>query len=293
MKAAVGHLELEYDTFGDPAGEPVLLIMGLATQMTAWPVRLCEMLAERGFYVIRFDNRDIGLSTHLDDLGNPSIARLVLRLQGAPYSLDDMAADAVGLLDQLGIDRAHVVGASMGGMIAQLVAINHPSRVLSLTSIMSGVGGRDQVRPPLAGIGVLLKPRPRDRQAGIRRQLEVRRFLAGGNPIDEALELKMAEAMVDRSLHPAGAVRQLAAIMRAPSRRSRLRSLAVPVLVIHGADDPLVPVENGRRTARAIPNARLLIIERMGHNLPNHAWSVVVDAITDIANEAKPLKAAG
>jgi len=276
MKAKVGDLELQYDTFGDRASKPLLLIMGLGAQMTTWPEGLCEELAARGFFVARFDNRDIGLSTYLDELGPPDFA--------APaYTLDDMAADAVGVLDHLGVEKAHVVGASMGGMIAQLVAINHADRVLSLTSIMSNVGGGDSVQPADGSLGAIFAPPPPDREGRIESSVVLRRILAGGNPIDEARERELAAAQIDRAWHPEGTMRQAAAIVSAGSRRDALGRLQVPALVIHGQDDPLVPPENGRRTAGAIPGARLLEFEGMGHNLPPQTWPRIADAIADLA----------
>jgi len=287
MKATVGELELEYDTFGQERDPALLLIMGLATQMTAWPEPFCEALASHGFHVIRFDNRDIGLSTYLDHLPLPSNLDFVTRRVRPAYTLDDMAADAVGLLDALGIGKAHVVGASMGGMIAQLVAINHPDRVLSLTSIMSNLGGRDAVAPSLRVVGRLLLPPPKDRAGRIRRQVQTQRLLAGGNPVDEARLEQLAVMSIDRSYHPAGMRRQLAAAAAAPSRRDRLAKLRLPALVIHGADDPLVPAENGRRTAAAIPGARLLEVEGMGHNMPPKKWPELADAIAETARQAE------
>jgi pimeloyl-ACP methyl ester carboxylesterase len=290
MKARVGDLELEYDTFGKPGDPALLLIMGLGTQMIAWPEAFCEALAAKGFRVIRYDNRDIGLSTHLDQLPQPSNLDLVLRRVRPAYTLDDMAADAAGLLDALGINRAHIVGASMGGMIAQLVAINHPDRVLSLTSIMSAVGGRDTVAPSLRVLGRLLLPTPKTREGRIRRQVDTARLLAGGNPVDEERLREFATVSIDRSYHPTGMRRQLAASAAAPSRRAALARLRVPALVVHGLDDPLVPRENGRRTAAAIPGARLLEIAGMGHNLPPQTWPELTGAIAEVAQQAEALQ---
>ena len=280
MKAKVGDLELEYDTFGDRNARPLLLIMGLGAQMTTWPVGLCEELAARDFFVARFDNRDVGLSTYLDELGPANFAV-------PAYTLDDMAADAVGVLDHLAIDKAHIVGASMGGMIAQLVAINHPERVLSLTSIMSNVGGDDNAQPADEAITAIFAPPPPDREGRIESSLTIRRILAGGNPIDEDRERELAAAQIDRAWHPEGTMRQAAAILSARSRREALGRLRVPALVIHGQDDPLVPLENGRRTAGAIPGARLLEFEGMGHNLPPRTWPLIADAVAELARAAE------
>jgi pimeloyl-ACP methyl ester carboxylesterase len=290
MKARVGELELEYETFGEASNPALLLIMGLGTQLIAWPEPLCEALAGKGFRVIRYDNRDIGLSTYLDHLPQPRNLDFVTRRVRPAYTLDDMAADAVGLLDALGIGRAHIVGASMGGMIAQLVAINHPDRVLSLTSIMSAVGGKDTAAPSLRVLGRLLLPPPKTRAGRIQRQVDNGRLLAGGHPIDEERLREFAAFSIDRSYHPAGMRRQLAASSAAPSRREALARLRVPALVIHGVDDPLVPLENGRRTAAAIPGARLLEVQGMGHNLPPRNWPQIVDAITEVAQQAESLQ---
>lgn len=290
MRARVGELELEYDAFGKPSDPAMLLIMGLGTQMIAWPEPFCQALAGKGFHVIRYDNRDIGLSTYLDHLPQPRNLDFVTRRVRPAYTLDDMAADAAGLLDALGIARAHIVGASMGGMIAQLVAINHPERVLSLASIMSAVGGRETVAPSLRVLGRLLLPTPKTREGRIRRQLDTARLLAGGHPIDEERAREFAAAGIDRAYHPAGMRRQLAASATAPSRRAELARLRVPALVIHGVDDPLVPLENGRRTAAAIPGARLLEVEGMGHNLPPSKWPEIVQAIAATAQQAEALQ---
>ena len=268
-------VELEYETFGRPGAPPLLLVGGLGTQLISWDEGFCELLASRGFYVIRFDNRDAGLSTLMD--GEPG------------YSLDDMAADVVGLLDALGIPSAHVVGASMGGFIAQLVALNHPEHVLSLTSIMSGPNGDDQVPPTDEAQALLLTPAPPTRAERIQLGLRSKRTLLGpADPFDEKYEHAKVERAVDRAYHPAGFARQLQAILSAPSRMPRLPSLRVPTLVIHGNADILVPVDNGRMVAAAIPGARLLQIEGMGHDVPKRVWVEVADAIAALAREAAP-----
>lgn len=272
MRARVGDVELEYETAGDPSSQPLLLINGLGSQMIAWPPGLIQRLVDLGFYVIRFDNRDVGLSTWFDDRGQ--------------YSLDDMAADAAGLLEQLGIERAHVVGASMGGMIAQLVAINHQERVLSLTSIMSHLGGADAVPSRPEAAGIFARPVPEDRERMLEAGLEAARILAGGNPIAEEQVRQNLEAAYDRAFHPAGTARQLAAVVAAPSRRAALAKVRVPVLVVHGLDDPRIVPENGRRTAAAIPHARLLEITGMGHNYAEHALEAIAGAVSDLAEAA-------
>ena len=269
-RATANGIEIEYETFGDPKAQPLLLIYGLGGQMIGWDEDFCRLLAGRGFYVIRFDNRDIGLSTWVHD----------------PYTLDDMAADATGLLDALGIPAAHVVGASMGGFIAQLVALNHPEHVLTLTSIMSGPNGEDQVQPTPEANAVLLAPAPETREERIALGLRITKTLLGpADPFDQAYERARIERALDRAYHPAGYIRQLQAIAGAPGRLQRLRSLHVPTLVIHGDADILVPVDNGRRIAAAVPGARLIEIPGMGHALPRRVWPQVVDAIAELARE--------
>lgn len=285
-RASANGIELEYDTFGDPTGVPLLLIAGLGSQLVSWDEGFCETLAARGFRVIRYDNRDIGLSTFFDAAGPADVAAAVAGEPRPAYHLDDMAADAVGLLDALGIQAAHVVGASMGGFIAQLVALNHQHHVLSLTSIMSGPNGADQVAPTPDAAAVLLLPAPPTRGQQIDQAIYVRRVLAGPlEPIDEAYERSRAERAVDRSYHPAGFARQLVAILAAPSRLERLRSLRVPTLIIHGRADTLIPVENGRIVAAAAPGAQLLEIDGMGHELPRSVWPRVADAIAELARQ--------
>src|SRR5256884_3740914 len=252
-RVSANGIEIEYETFGDPKAQPMLLIGGLGSQLLSWDEDFCALLAGHGFHVIRFDNRDSGLSTWVDDA----------------YTLDDMAADAAGLLDALGVPAAHVVGASMGGFIAQLVALNHPEHVLTLTSIMSGPNGKDQVQPTPEATAVLLAPAPGTREERIELGVWAKQKLLGpADPYDDAYERSRVVRAVDRAYHPAGFVRQLQAIAASPSRLERLRSLGISTLVIHGDADILVPVENGRRGAAATPCSRLLEIERMGVDSP-------------------------
>ena len=279
MRAVVGEIELEYEFLGDAGARPLLLIMGLGSQLVTWPDGFCQALVDRGFHVLRFDNRDAGLSTHLDHLP----------LSPPPYTLDDMADDAVALLDHVGIARAHVMGASMGGMIAQVMAINHPERVLSLTSVMSHLGGEDAVQASSEVIASIFTPPEPDREAPIERALNTRRILAGGNSIDEARARAHTTREVDRAHDPAGVARQGVALKAAPSRRQALGGLTIPVLVVHGVDDPLVPPENGRRTAAAIPGAGLMEVPAMGHNLPESAWAPIADAVSALAEAALPV----
>ena len=281
----VGDVELAYETFGDPAEPALLLVMGLGTQMVAWHDDFCAELAGRGFHVIRFDNRDVGRSTAMRHLPVPTLLQLAARSPNAAgYTLSDMAADAVGLLDQLEIDQAHVVGASMGGMIAQTIAIEHPERVLSLASIMSNTGARWSGQPQLATYRILLGRPPQDRDAFIEHVLAVYRVIGSpGFERDERDLRQIAARSYDRGRNPAGSGRQLAAIIASGNRTQRLRSLNVPTVVIHGTADRLVTPSGGRATARAIPGARLVEIEGMGHDLPRGAWPQLIDAIADNA----------
>jgi pimeloyl-ACP methyl ester carboxylesterase len=267
-RATANGIEIEYETFGNPQAPALLLIGGLGTQMITWDEEFCELLASRGFHVIRFDNRDAGLSTWPDE----------------SFELDDMAADAVGLLDALGLPAAHVVGASMGGFIAQLVALNHPEHVLTLTSIMSGPNGEDQVPPTPEANAVLLARAPETRGERVALGLHAKKTLLGpADPFDQSYERAKIERAIDRAYHPAGFMRQLQAIAGASSRLPRLGSVRAPTLVIHGDADILVPVQNGRLVAGAIPDARLLEIEGMGHDIPKRVWPEVADAIAELA----------
>ncbi|MFG1639115.1 alpha/beta fold hydrolase [Amycolatopsis sp. NPDC049252] len=281
----VNGITLCHETFGDAGGRPLLLVMGLGAPMIWWDEEFCESLAAQGFYVIRFDNRDAGRSSRMR--GQANLAQAYL-LRSAPYSLADMAADAAGLLDALGIPAAHVAGASMGGMIAQTLAIRYPSRVLSLTSIMSTTGSRLVGRPSPKAMSMLLAARPRDRAEYV--ELAVRTFRVIGSPgypFDEPRMRERAERTFDRGVHPGGTVRQLAAIMADRDRSPRLRRVRVPALVVHGAQDPLVHVSGGRATARAIPGADLDVVPGMGHDLPRPVWPRVVAGITRVADRAK------
>ena len=283
-RARANGIVLEYETFGDPETPPLLLIMGLGAQMTTWDDEFCAQLANRGFHVIRYDNRDVGLSTWMEDAGYPDMASAFSGDPQAAYTLDDMAGDAAELLDSLDIRAAHIVGASMGGFIAQLVAINHPERVLSLTSIMSGPGGHDEVAPKPEGAAILMVSPPDSREEQIEQAMSFRRVLLGSrDPFDEAHERARATRSIDRAYYPPGVGRQLLAVLAAKSRVERLKEVRVPTLVIHGVDDVLVPVENGRLVAAAVPGARLIEVEGMGHDLPRRVWPQVLDAIVEVA----------
>jgi pimeloyl-ACP methyl ester carboxylesterase len=285
-------IELAYETFGEPGGRPLLLIMGLAYSMNRWPDPLCRSLAERGQYVIRFDNRDVGLSTHLTEARAPNPVRLVERMllgerPSVPYLLRDMAADTVGLLDALDLRAAHLVGMSMGGMIAQTMAIEYPDRVLSLVSIMSTTGRANLPQARGQVLAQMMKPIPTEREAAIRYIIDTDRLIAGDYfPAEEERLRDEAMRSYDRHYDPHGVNRQAAAIIASGSRARALRSVKTRALVIHGDRDPLVPIEGGQDTADCIPGARFLCVEGMGHYLARPVWPLLVDAISQHTAEA-------
>src|SRR3954452_15252120 len=289
QRARVGEVELAYETFGDPGDPPVLLVMGLATQMIGWPDEFCAGLADRGLFVVRFDNRDIGLSTHLDDRGAPDLMTILGGdRSNVPYPLSDLADDTAGLLEILHLDSAHVVGASMGGMVAQLVAIRHPERVRSLTSIMSTTGDPSVGMPSEAAMGVLLAPPAPDREAAIQRAVAPSRVIGSpGFEFDEQALRDRAGLSYDRRYNPAGVARQLAAILTTPDRTADPGAVRLPTLVIHGEQDSLVNVTGGRASAAAIPGAELMVVDGMGHDLPRAIWPEVTDRITALVERAE------
>lgn len=280
-------MDLEYETFGQRRDPPILLIMGLGAQMLWWPEDFCELLAQKGFYAIRFDNRDIGKSTWLDDTPVPDIMQMFQdALAGKrvppPYTLEDMAADAMALLRALGIERAHVVGASMGGMIAQICAANYPDRVLSLTSIMSTSGRRDlpQATPEVLSLLTMPPPDPTDRAAVIEHGVRLIQTISGdGYTASRERAQRLAERSYDRGYHAAGTLRQFAAIIASGNRTRLLETIHVPTLVIHGDRDPLIPPEGGKDTAAHIPGAKLVMMHGMGHDLPPELLPQLTDAI--------------
>jgi pimeloyl-ACP methyl ester carboxylesterase len=286
-RASTNGLSLEYEISGDPAAPPILLIMGLGMQLTSWPPALRDGLVARGFRVIAFDNRDAGLSTRIRTRRRPNlmlqIARAWARLPvRSPYTLEDMAEDTVGLLDALGIRRAHVVGASMGGMIAQVVAARHPERTASLTSIMSSSGNRRVSQAqPAARRALLSRPGdPGDPESVIRHLIGVWGVIGSpAYPADPAELRQRIEHSVRRAYHPAGVAQQLLAILASGDRRRLLARITAPTLVIHGAADPLVPVAAGRDTAQHIRGAELLVIDGMGHDFPAPLVPTMVEAI--------------
>jgi pimeloyl-ACP methyl ester carboxylesterase len=286
--ADLGDIRLCYETFGDRSDPPMLLIMGLGTQMIAWHEEFCRDMAERGFFVIRYDNRDVGRSTHFDDVPPPRPAELLRRRIKRPaYTLNDMADDAAGLLDVLGIERAHVVGASMGGMIAQALAARHPQRVRSLVSIMSTTGNRWKGQPAVRIFPFLLAKPPRTQAEAVERIVRI--FGVIGSPgfdRDEAQLREMAAAAWGRDSSRTGTGRQLAAIIASGDRTPDLGRVTAPTLVIHGTRDRMVRPSGGRATARAIPGAALMLVDGMGHDLPRGAWPQLIDAIARHASRA-------
>jgi pimeloyl-ACP methyl ester carboxylesterase len=281
-----------YETFGDPADPPVLLVMGLATQMIAWHEDFCEQLAERGFHVVRFDNRDIGRSTHFG-FSPPSVKQMLTRRFGPEqYTLSDMAEDSAALLRELELAPAHVVGASMGGMIAQTLASEHPEVVRSLVSIMSTSGNRWRGQPALSVYRYLMKPPPRDREGYIERSAAVFGLVGStGFDRDEQYIRERAARSFDRGFDPRAGGRQLGAILASGDRTKALNRIQAPTLVIHGTVDKMVRPSGGRATARAIPGARLMMVEGMGHDLPRGVWPRIVDAIAEHARAADGARA--
>ena len=281
-------ITLCYERFGDASDPPVLLVMGLATQMIAWREEFCEQLVERGFHVVRFDNRDIGRSTHMDGIRWPTLRNLLLRrFSRRQYTLADMADDTAGLIRNLGIAPAHVVGASMGGMIAQTLAARHPELVRSLTSIMSTTGSRVKGQPHPTVYRNLLGSSPREREAYA--DFVVKTYGLVGSPGFERDEVAIRELGLrsfDRGRNPAGVARQMGAILKSGNRTAELRTIKAPTLVLHGDRDKLVNVSGGRATAAAIPDAKLRIIEGMGHDLPRGAWDQIIGAIAEHAQSA-------
>lgn len=279
-------ITLEYDTFGSKKDRPLLLVMGLGAQMIHWDEAFCEGLAQRGHHVIRFDNRDAGLSTRFDEAPVPDMGALVAQMIAGqkpevPYTLDDMADDAFGLLDALDVERAHIAGASMGGMIVQAMALARPERVRTLTSIMSSTG--NPALPPASpeAMGALTSAVPADLDAYLARSVELSRVIGSpGFPFDEARTRERARLAFERGLYPQGTARQMAAIVAHGNRRPRLEQLSIPALVIHGSADPLVPVHGGRDTHEALQGAEWLEIEGMGHDLPPGTWEPISEAIS-------------
>jgi pimeloyl-ACP methyl ester carboxylesterase len=285
--ADLGRVNLCYETFGDPGDPALLLVMGLGTQMVAWRDDFCRELTERGFFVIRFDNRDCGRSTRMEG-PTAGLRDLITRKpRHLAYTLGEMADDAVGLLDHLGIERAHVVGASMGGMIGQHLAFRYPGRVLSLTSIMSGAGGRVAGAPKLSILPLFLsKPRSDGKDAYVERAVKLFRAIGSPEYFDEESIREVSALSWERGITMAGTGRQMAAIVADGDRTKRLRRISAPTLVIQGAADKLATPSGGKAVARAVPGARLMMVEGMGHDLPRKLWPKFIDAIAENAARA-------
>lgn len=279
-------INLEYETFGDKSDPALLLIAGNGAQLLFWETTFCELLAKTGLFVIRFDNRDAGLSTKFDEAGVPDFMVAIKDvMEGkpvtAPYSLADMAEDCIGLLDALHIEKAHICGASMGGMIAQVVTYRHPESVLSLTSIMSNTGNPNTPPGKPEAIAAVVAPPPAERDGYIKHNMNVwHKIWSPGFPFEEKRARTFLEKSYDRSFCPEGSVRQNIAILACGDRTSSLSGITAPTLVIHGSADPLIPVEAGKETARVISGADLLIIEGMAHDLPTGVWMKIVNAIS-------------
>ena len=287
--ATANGIKIAYDTFGKVQDAPILLIMGLGSQMILWDEDFCRQLASKGYLVIRFDNRDIGLSTKFNRMSIPDPTVLTETLTRGdipwlPYTLDDMAVDAIALLKDLDVGRAHIVGESMGGMIGQIMAVRYPEHLRTLTSIMSSTGASHLPPPKEEVLEILYTPFPTDRNGYIEAFVRAFEALSGPiMPVEPARARKWAEGSFDRGLNPPGVARQYAAILAAGDRTADLSTVSVPTLVVHGDADPLMRIECGQATAKAIPGAKLKIIKGMGHALPESAWAHVIDAIVNHA----------
>jgi pimeloyl-ACP methyl ester carboxylesterase len=298
--ASANGIQIEYETFGEPSSPPLLLIAGIGGQMIGWDEELCKEWARKGLYVIRFDNRDVGLSTKLKEAGIPDVmAVMTAGMNGekvdVPYTLDDMADDTVGLLDALKLDKAHICGISMGGAIAQTISFRHPSRVRSMTQVYSTTGNPDLPKPKPEIMELLLTPPPKEREAYVNYMIRLYRTIAGpGFPFDETWHRNLAGRSHDRAFYGPGKARQYAAIVAHGNRKPLLASITAPTLVIHGADDPLIPVSGGRDSAEAIPGAELLVIEGMGHDMPHgSAWPTIVEAVVAHVRKAEGIRTCG
>jgi len=282
--AHVNGIDIEYVIDGDPSDPVLLLIMGLGDQLISWPEAFVAQLCARGYSVVRFDNRDSGLSTKFE--GTPDFVALFCGDgSSAPYRVEDMAGDAAGLLDELGCERAHVVGISMGGMITQALAIHHPSRCLTACSLMSTTGNPMVGAPTGEAVSALLRPVAHSREEAVAASLASSRVISSpGFPFDVELMTRRAEKAYDRCYCPEGTARQLAAILSSGDRTEGLGGVTIPFLVIHGEEDPLVNVSGGKATAAAVPGSELIVIPGMGHDLPEAVWDLIIDAI--VANTA-------
>ncbi|NHI91643.1 MAG: alpha/beta hydrolase [Candidatus Lokiarchaeota archaeon] len=289
-KAKINNIEIEYETIGDPTSKPLLLIAGLGSQLLAWPDEMCKNLANRGFFVIRFDNRDIGLSTKLKNTGMPnfmeiSAAHACGEKPEVPYTLEDMADDAIGVLDTLNIDKAHICGASMGGMIAQVIAYRHPTRVSTLTIIMSTTGNPTLPPGKPEIMAAFFAPVPSEREAYIEEMIKRDSLIYGKFPFDEKQSRDYRTKEYDRSYYPEGPARQMAAMAVPGNTQPKISAIQAPTLVIHGSEDPFNSIEAGKEIANTIPGAELLILDGMGHSFPREIIPRIIDAI--VANNIK------
>lgn len=285
---ATNGIQIEYDTFGEKSGRPILLIIGLGCQLILWSEEFCQQLVNSGHYVIRFDNRDAGLSTKIEKAGVPDLMEAMSKVMRrekieAPYTFDDMADDSVGLLNALGIEKAHICGMSMGGAIAQTVAINHPSRVLSLIPIYGPTGNSKIPQPKPEILGLLMTPPPVERKPFIEQSMNIFRAFAGsGYEFEDNWLRDYTERGYDRAFYPQGMARQFLAGLAHGNRSRRLKAVTAPTLVIHGDEDPIVPVENGMDAAESIPGAELMVVKGMGHDMPYRgAWGQIAEAIAE------------
>jgi pimeloyl-ACP methyl ester carboxylesterase len=278
-RAAAGDVELEYEVCGDPSCPAVLLLAGLGGQLISWDDRFCSELVAAGLSVIRFDNRDTGLSTKLDQAGLPDLLGALLGSAPAAYTLDELADDAAAVLDAAGVEKAHVLGISMGGMVAQLLALRHPDRVLTLTCLMSGPAGRPSAAPSPEVVEVMLRTPTEDFAGRVTAAVELRRVLAASEDFDVQLARLRAEEQVLRAYFPAGTMRQAAAVLATPNHTAQLARINRPALIVHGDRDPLVPFAAGTELATAIPGASFLVLEGVGHDLPEGSARRVLEAM--------------
>jgi pimeloyl-ACP methyl ester carboxylesterase len=290
-KVKINEVEIEYDTIGDPTSKPILLIAGLGSQLIAWSDEICENLANNGFFVIRFDNRDVGLSTKFEEAGIPDFMEINAayargELPKVPYTLEDMVDDAIGVIDALNIDKAHICGASMGGMIAQILAYKHPARVLSLTVIISTTGNPQLPQGKPEVMTQFFAPVPSEREAYIEETVKRDHLIHGSFPYDENQGRDYRTKEYDRSYYPEGATRQLAAMAVPGNIKPYISAIQVPTLVIHGREDPFNSFEAGKEIASTIPGAELLIIDGMGHSFPREVMPQVIDAIVKNSNKS-------
>lgn len=290
-RASVRGVDIEYETFGDPSAPSVILISGGGAQLTFWQVEFCEQLAARGFQVIRFDNRDVGLSTSFDELGIPNVPAVRDGLEPTPYTLEDMADDAIGVLDAVGAEAAHVVGISLGGYIAQVLAIRHPDRVLSFVSMASGVGGPDNVygnyEYAVLGMSADEAPNEPDLDTRIEQRLDEIQWMSTPQWFDRDAVRGHVRRAMERAQNPAGVERQAAAVHAGASRAAALRDVKVPALILHGELDPHLPVENAHRTKAAMPDAELVIMPDVAHDFPRQIWERVIDHVARLAERAE------